>query len=166
MTLRSGLKGNEFLEYFSKVPIVQTLFNGVFAINKLPRTLAFRHFFICNLSPADHPGSHWLAVIRSHKDSIEVFNSLGYENLDSLMPHLKFRKKFEIHFNNQQLQSNISLNCGLFCIYFILHRALNFDLSFTDLLEQIFQTDLNTNEIKVTSFCSNILLHGDEALFI
>ena len=44
---------------------------------------------------------------------------------------------------------------SVFCIYFIVHRILNFDMSFEHLIEDIFNYDPNTNETLVTNFAKN-----------
>ena len=110
------------------------------------------------------PGSHWIAIIRSEKNTLEIFNSLGVENLDNLTPHFKFPNNFELVYNEQKFQSNVSVKCGFFCIYFIVHRVLNFDMSFEHLIEDILNYDPNTNETLVTNFCHK-LLNDDENLF-
>jgi hypothetical protein len=161
----SGLRGNEFSIYFEKISHVNPLFKGVFAIDKLPNVLPIKNFFIANLSPSDEGGSHWIVICRPEKDSLEIFNSLGYDSLNSLMPFLKFRKHYKIIYNQQEFQSIQSTVCGLFCIYFIIYRICNYDLSFEHLLEHIFETDANTNENKVTLFCENLKNFGDENLF-
>lgn len=160
----SGLRGFEFSLYFNKVPFVAKLLSGIFSIDKIPRNLKEKHFIICNLSPSTLPGSHWIAIIRSEKNTLEIFNSLGVENLDNLTPHFKFPNNFELVYNEQKFQSNVSVKCGFFCIYFIVHRVLNFDMSFEHLIEDIFNYDPNTNETLVTNFCHK-LLNDDENLF-
>jgi len=161
-----GLKGNEFLDYFAKVPHVKSVFLNVVAINEIPKIIPIKHFLICNLSLSHLPGTHWIAIIRPEKDILEVFNSLGYDSLDSLIPYFKFRKHFQIHFNKQELQADMSISCGFFCIYFIIHRILNFDLDFDDILQHVFTENKIENERLVNEFCNNLEQNGDTNLFI
>jgi len=161
-----GVRGNEFINYFNRVPHVKSVFLNVVALNQIPKIIPTRHFLICNLSLSDMPGSHWIAITRPEKDILEIFNSLGYQSLESLMPYFKFRKAFEIHFNREQLQEENSTTCGLFCIYFIIHRILNFEMPFEHVLEDIFSTNKIENENTVTQFCSNLELHSDSNIFI
>jgi hypothetical protein len=162
----TGLRGDEFKEYFDKIPHVSAQFVGVFALNKFPKFIPVRNFFVGNLSKSDSPGSHWVIVCRPDKNSLEVFNSLGYESLESLLPYFKFKKSFKLHYNIQEFQSNDSSTCGLFCIYFIIYRILNFDLNFENLIEDIFDVDVPINEIKVSTFCEKLKLDGDVNLFL
>lgn len=164
--MSTGLKGNEFMNYFSKIPHIKSVFVNVFAINEIPKSIPIRHFLICNLSLSHLPGTHWIAMLRPEKDSLEIFNSLGYESLDSLIPYFKFKKSFEINFNQQQFQDNSSISCGFFCIYFIIHRILNLDMSFEHVLEHIFSENKNENELLVTQFCNNLEQNGDANIFL
>ncbi len=160
-----GLYASDFETYFNKVEWIKPLFLSVTSIDKLPTTLPLKHFVIVNLSPSGTAGSHWTLLVRSHKKCIEVFNSLGCENLDTFTPHLRFRFAAEIEFNNTQVQKSTSSTCGLFCIYFIIHRTLNFDQSLDEIMTEIFSHDLNENENKVTNFCNHLLDNStDESL--
>jgi hypothetical protein len=161
----NGVRGNEFSIYFEKISHVMPLFEGVFAIDKFPSVLPIKKFFVANLSPSNHVGSHWIVICRPEKDCLEIFNSLGYNSLNELMPFLKFRKHYKITYNEQEFQSKESQICGLFCVYFIVYRILNYDLMFDHLLEHIFDADVNTNELKVSSFCENLKISGDENMF-
>ncbi len=158
----SGLRGFEFSLYFNKISFINNLLMGVFSIDKIPRIIKEKHFLICNLSPSNEPGSHWIAIIRSDRNTLEVFNSLGVSDLDHLKPHFKFPNNFELIFNEQKFQSDTSVNCGYFCIYFIIYRIFNLDMSFEHLLEEIFNVDPNTNETLVTSFCHKLLTNADD----
>jgi hypothetical protein len=158
----SGLRGFEFSLYFNKIPFVNKLDSGVFSIDKIPRILKEKHFIIVNLSPSNLPGSHWIAIIRSEKNTLEIFNSLGVSTLDNLTPYFKFPNNFELIYNEEKFQSDLSVHCGFFCIYFIVQRILNFDMSFEHLIEDIFKSDLNTNDLLVTNFCTKLLNDSDD----
>jgi hypothetical protein len=157
----SGIRGYEFETYFKEIPIVNNLYLSVFSIDKIPKSIKEKHFFICNLSPSESPGSHWIVVVRSEKDTLEIFNSLGVENIDNLKPNFRFRNHFNFTFNEQRFQSNQSTSCGLFCIYFIIHRILNFDMCFEHILEDIFNVDPQINENLVINFCDKLLTKHD-----
>jgi hypothetical protein len=160
----AGMRGSEFKNYFEKIGIVDKLFLKVTSIDEIPEEIKLKHFIICNLSPSTEPGSHWIAIVRSEKETVEVFNSLGVSSLEDLKPYLKFKQNLELIYNEQPFQSKDSASCGFFCIYFIVERILNFDMSFEHILEDIFSADCKINETKVVKFCSN-LLHGDFNLF-
>lgn len=160
-----GIKGFEFEVYFQNIPLVKHSFLNVVAIDQIPKIIPVRHFIICNLSPAHLPGSHWICIVRPDKEIIEIFNSLGSENLNYLTSFLKFSKRLNIEYNQHQFQSKLSSTCGLFCIYFAIHRVLNFDMSFDHLLEHIFESTPNENETVVVDFCNNLKTNKDVNLF-
>lgn len=157
MTAVEGLKASEFQTYFQKIPHVLRLFSGVYAIDELPKIIPIRHFFICNLSPKHESGSHWITVMRSENNSLDIFNSLGQENLNYILPHFKFRKKYELNYNEDLFQDLSTKTCGFFCIYFAVQRILNYDMSLEHVLEDIFVSDPIKNDELVTSFCKNLL---------
>lgn len=161
-----GLRGNEFNNYFVKIPHVLDLFSGVVAINEIPLQIPIRHFIICNLSENHLPGTHWIVIVRPSQNSLEIFNSLGQENLDYLMPYLNLKKEFEISFNKIAFQGVTSKLCGFFCIYFVVFRILNFDLSMIHVLEDIFySTDSIKNDTIVSQFCNNLLTSTNDDFF-
>ena len=167
MTNRSeGLRGNEFQTYFNKFPHILQSFSGVCAIDELPQNIAIRHFLVFNLSEKHLVGSHWAIILRSSVNQIEVFNSLGQNNVDYLMPYLKFKKPFTINFNEKAVQSISSHYCGFFSIYFIIFRILNFDMSFENVLEDLFYSNsLIKNDSIVSQFCENILTSTNDDFF-
>jgi hypothetical protein len=159
-----GMRGSEFYQYFDKIPIVNKQFLKVTSIDEIPREIKEKHFLISNLSPSNELGTHWIALIRSENDTLEIFNSLGMTSIDNLRPYLKLKKKVNVVFNEQVFQSRESTSCGFFCIYFIVHRILNLDMSFEHVLEHIFSADCQINENKVVNFCKNLQI-GDFNIF-
>ena len=160
-----GMKGFEFELYFKNIPFVKNAFLSVVAVDQIPKVIPVRHFVICNLSPAHLSGSHWICIVRSDKDIIEIFNSLGSPNLDYIKNFLKFTKRLEIEYNEQQFQSQLSSTCGYFCIYFAIQRVINFDMPFEHLLEHIFELTPDTNEVSVVNFCTKLKNNQDISLF-
>lgn len=164
--MSEGLHGFEFDSYFKKVGVVHSCFDNVYSLDEIPRGLKLRKFIIVNLSKKSEIGTHWIVIIRSHKEIYEIFNSLGFDNLDIILPYMQIRTKADIVFNPQQYQSSNSSTCGLFCIYFAINRVLNFDLSFHHLLEHLFDDNIANNEQKVIKFCKNLKQSfNDESLF-
>lgn len=153
LIMSKGLHGYEFETYFKNISIVNRCFKDVVSLDEIPRSLNTKQFLIVNLSTKFEAGTHWFVILRSDKLIYEVFNSLGFNNLDQLLPYLKIRNRGDILFNEQQVQSTNSTTCGLFCIYFVVHRLLNLDLSFHHLFEDIFDDDETVNENKVIKFC-------------
>ena len=168
MSEADALYGTDFEPYFKKLDLIYPHFIGVVSIDQIPPRFPEKHFLIVNLSPAGTPGSHWIVIIRSHKSLIEIFNSLGFENLDLIKSHLKFRFTAEIQFNNTTVQLPTSSSCGLYCIYFAVHRVLNFDQGFEETMADYFTENLTSNENKVALFCKHLkeLKSGSDESFL
>ena len=151
-----GLRSSDFHSYFSKGPTLLEHWQGVKSIDQIPRNLKLRKFVIVNLSPSGHPGSHWIVLCRSEKNQLELFNSLGTRNLSSIRNYLNFNFKCSISYNNSPVQLPTTTSCGLYCIYFAVHRIFNFDMKFSEVMEEIFEPELKYNEDKVENFCRHL----------
>ena len=161
--MTEGVRGYEFKSYFDKVPIVNRYFKLVCSLDEIPKLFQVREFAIVNLSRKIEPGSHWIVILRSGKQVFEVFNSLGFETLDILKPHLKFRYRTHVLFNEHKFQLDTSSTCGLFCIYFIVNRILCYDQCFDHVLQDIFMYDNDVNESKCIAFCSRLKDAADDS---
>ena len=83
-----------------------------------------------------------------------MFDSLGVDSEKKLMVEnfCKFSTK-EIIFNVSAFQDLESDTCGKFELYFAIERMHNLDLSFEEILHDLFETDKFRNEEKVQNFC-------------
>lgn len=133
-------------------------FDGVFAFDKIPRTMNVGHFVICNTDDSSNEGKHWFALYRSDKETFECFDSLGCDlaKQNLLQNTLNFCGMKKLKFNLSQVQSSTTETCGHFCIYFIYQRLYNKDLRFKELMNEIFDTDVFVNEEKVNEFVSSL----------
>ena len=124
----------------------------------LPKTIRLRQFCFCNTDTQSGKGKHWLCFIRSHKNYIELFDSLGINSEKNLLikNYCKFNVK-EIVFNESQFQESTTNSCGLYVLYFAIERMHNLDMSFEEILEEIFESNLKDNEQKVKQFCEDII---------
>lgn len=141
----------EFESHFEKWPAVALHFKGVYSIDNFPKTLGVRNFFITNLSKHNEVGTHWITMVRSEPNLIEIFDSLGTQ-FDKLKPYLKFRNNPNFIFNDCAFQQLHTPTCGYFAITFSIERVMNFDLKFKEVLANCFCDDLNKNEIFVKNF--------------
>ena len=57
------MDGTEFINYFSKVPVMLPYFKGVFSIDTIPKNLKNKSFFVSNLSQHNLPGTHWIGFL-------------------------------------------------------------------------------------------------------
>ena len=103
---------------------------------------SFPCFIIVNTDSSDMPGSHWIAL-GIFKSRIEIFDSLGFQILNwpripcSMLNFLhKFSQTRRIVVS-RRIQSDDSVLCGYFCIFYILFRhfsSLSYLLSFFDIV--------------------------------
>ena len=97
-------------------------------------------------------------IFKNSENSIGVFDSLGIDSQKEkiIETYFKFRGIKSIQFNESAFQNLQSNTCGLFVIYFIWQRMFNLDLSFDDILEDIFDPQTDFNELKVKQFCEKL----------
>jgi len=128
-------------------------FDGVYPSDLIPKTLKVNHFIVCNIDDSSQVGSHWYVVYRHNLCTIEIFDSLGVTEQKKIFLTQKFNfaPVTKLKCNITALQSKESLNCGLFCLYFIHNRLYNKDLGYSELLQEIFLSPSN-NEVLVTNF--------------
>jgi hypothetical protein len=151
------MEGTEFQKYFNDFPYLKNHFVGTFAINTIPKTLKNHHFFVFNTDLSNLAGQHWLCCYREAK-SLICFDSMGINDEKKMLlkKYCKIKGINEIHFNETQFQSNSSQTCGHFTIFFLIQKSYNKDLTFKDLLEEIFDKNPIANETIVIKFFSEI----------
>ena len=152
------MQSSEFENYFIGYPFLKKHFKGTFSIDTLPKSLKNLDFCVCNTDVSTGVGIHWFFILKSSKNSIEVFDSLGIdpEKEKNIETYFKFRGIKSIQFNESVFQNQESNTCGLFVIYFIWQRMFNLDLTFDDILEHIFDPQVDFNELKVKQFCEKL----------
>jgi len=153
------MQASEFQKYFEKFPFIKKYFLGIFAIDTLPKLIKYRHFCICNTDKSTESGQHWFCFVKNSNYELECFDSLGIneEKKQKLVNFCSFRNVKELKYNETPFQCDDSSTCGLFTIYFLIERMHNLDLTFYEVLEEIFDEDKLKNEKKVEQFCNNIL---------
>jgi hypothetical protein len=111
--------------------------------------MKIREFYIVNSSASDQIGEHWFVTLKSFRSNFEVFCSAGQaEELGKIL------KLNHMQCTVKRLQKYDTSTCGAFCIFFIVTRLNNFDLSFEDCLQEFFTNDLQANERRVLTFMS------------
>lgn len=146
----------DFTTIFKTFPNINSLFDGVFAINTIPKKLMkVHHFIICNTDVDTGSGQHWFCILRTDKNTLECFDSLGIDEDKKVFLSTFYKQSRvvkEIKINIDRVQSLRSETCGEFVVLFIFERLHNRDLSFSDLLNECFTPNINSNESKVTNF--------------
>lgn len=144
------MQTSDVANIIKKFPALSKRFVGVFPIDKLPSYLDQKSCLIFNMDPSHKAGSHWVALLRAFDNNYEVFNSLG-TNFPEIEPYLKFADaSYEYNLNAFQMPTTSS--CGLYTIFFLVHRMYNIDMTFRLLLSDVFATNKKQNEKIVLNF--------------
>ena len=100
-------------------------FVGVYASDTLPtRPCSHRPCsYICNLDPADRPGSHWIAFYFPQHGPAEYFDSYGLDISSVFYDFIGINTTYI--FNTCFLQHPLSAVCGQYCVYYIWQRGLS-----------------------------------------
>lgn len=131
-------------------PLVAKHFKGAYAFDKYPPDLAERDFILWNSSHG-LPGEHW-RIIYMHHSVVDVFDPLGLTEEKIKQWNLKFNGKHVVSFNGHQIQPDLSTSCGWFCLYFVIQRVYNPDLSMRQLLAEDFSLNPESNLEKIITF--------------
>lgn len=80
-------------------------------------------------------GTHWAVIHVIDKNNFEFFSSFG----DPPLLEIAKARSIDTVYNNLKIQSNLSDNCGLYCVAFILWR--NSKRSFDSFIKQFEAVD-------------------------
>ena len=91
---------------------------------------------------------HWVLIVQGD-DIVEFFDSLGAKSTD-----VNKVKKFgpTVQFNKDPVQGKNSTFCGQFCLFVAFNRLLDFDLTFSEVLSDLFSANLQKNDNIVLEF--------------
>ena len=97
------------------------IFMGTFPSDQVQiQKSSYPQAFIVNTEPSTSAGEHWTALIVTDKKCL-FFDPLGCEMLNvSLLKTLRNAGITMYKYNNCQIQSIFSNNCGYYCVAFIL----------------------------------------------
>ena len=147
----------EFSDKLSHFPEIKKHFEGIFSADNLPKKIKKNSFIVCNTDVSAGPGKHWYCIVKLNTTVLECFDSLGIDNVKKSFITSNLRQKgiSKIQFNVTQVQSSDSDTCGFFVLYFLIHRYHNKDLSFNELMNEIFVLSQTENEKLVHSFAAD-----------
>ena len=116
----SGIVCSDFLHQF--LTIFCSNFQGVYAKDTIPDHLTEKNRFsiVVNLSPSNHPGSHFVSIIRQ-KDTLLYFDSLILPIPKEVSNFIKKLKVSNAKRNFHQIQDESSDFCGYYCMLACLH---------------------------------------------
>jgi len=128
-------------------------FKGTYSFDSVPELSKHQQFAIVNYN------NHWIAIFRLNSSRLEVFDSLGSEETVTTVVAHNYRLVKDIShidFSLKPYQSVESVSCGAFCFYFIYKRLRCLDLSFKSALAELFSSDVEENERRVTAFLNEV----------
>ena len=119
----------ELVKLLLRNPYSRKVFCGVIPIDKLPMKKITRECaFIVNTHESHLPGEHWFAIYVPKQGPIEYFDSYGIPPYHRIIHNfLRINKRNFIH-NKYQIQSNTSVNCGKFSLFYIYFRARGYTM--------------------------------------
>ena len=103
-------------------------FKGVYPKDLLPQKVYKERpiAFVINTDKSDKPGEHWVALVIDKNNIAEYFDSFGFSPICCEIRSLLFKNKISsITYNKYQIQSYLSLTCGVYCILYIEMRCNN-----------------------------------------
>ena len=137
---------DELVKLLLKNPYSRNVFCGVIPIDKLPMKKIRRECaFIVNTDESHLPGEHWFAIYVPKRGPIEYFDSYGIPPYHPIIYNFinKVNKRNFIH-NKLRIQSNPSVNCGKFSLFYIYFRARGYTMK--QYLKFFNKTELNFND--------------------
>ena len=129
----------------------------VCSCNELHFQLKDNEFIIVNTDPSFLPGQHWVVFYRNKEGLLEFFDSFGnlpgYYTIDfQMFVNRNCVKKYYI-LNPNQIQSNDSNICGLYCLLFYVSVVKNQE--FNDFLLQ-FDNNTYLNDVHCLQKIENL----------
>lgn len=130
---------------------------GVCARDELPAVFKEIHkrylFPLCmvvNTDDAEGAGIHWVALYFFSATQCEFFDSYGQT---AKSYNIKIPVRAIASANSQQLQSNSSTVCGLYCLYYLAYRCRGVKNMFACFSP----TSTNTNDRKIKSLVGKLM---------
>ena len=106
---------------------VNTCFEGVYPIDRLPTVVSGPCGLIINTDPADGEGEHWVSVYINSEGVGVFFDSFGLGPPSKLRDFLRQNTVSWYH-NSIPLQSVVSSKCGYYCLYFLYKSVRGYSL--------------------------------------
>ena len=101
-------------------------FCGVKARDQLPNKMSYPCGFVVNTDNKNKTGEHWVAIYFYDRNKSIFFDPMGFSpKYHKFQKYIKKHSK-EYEWNDQQIQSLSSINCGYFCVLFIQKISRNY----------------------------------------
>ena len=93
-------------------------------MDQLPTSIdTYPAAYIVNTDEHDEPGQHWVAVYFPVSTEAEFFDSYGHAPLYFDQRLADFVQKKNVVYNTKRLQGPLSIVCGQYCLFYIMHRS-------------------------------------------
>jgi len=106
------MKGSKIDDLLRGVP----KYGGVLAFDQI-EFITPGKYWVVNSKPSNHPGEHWLVIDWTHKHPF-LFDSFGKSPMFYGLTPMRHWKR--------HLQHPDSVTCGIYCVYYIVHRAKHY----------------------------------------
>lgn len=102
-------------------------YQGVYALNKIPKLKKLPCAIIINTDPSSKPGQHWVSVMIDEEGNGEYFDSFGVQPyLKEIIHYLDNSCSNGWCYNPIALQSTFSTTCGHYCVLYVMLRCLGY----------------------------------------
>lgn len=143
---------HELLRIISRDKTLSNIFIDVFPVNELP-TLHYASnkplCLIVNTDASNLNGKHWIALYIDKDNVGEVFDSFGQRPPSYVQRWMNLNTRFW-YYTSLPVQSMYSSFCGLFCIYYLYHKARGKSLA--NILSDFHPNNLPLNDYVVHNF--------------
>jgi len=152
----SNLSNIEILRKMRKAhPYSKTIFLNVFSRDNLPDSIPFYPCsLIINTDTNNLPGKHWIAVYINRYKVAEYFDSLNQPRLHDIALWMNRFSWTVRKVTSFPLQSNTSLMCGGYVLYFVNERPLKNNCK--SALE-LFSKNCDKNDVILTKYVETVL---------
>ena len=99
-------------------------------------------------------GLHWFVIYRPTERCLEIFDSIGTSK--KFVSNLPLSYFGSCEYNTTAVQPKKSDKCGEYCLFFVCMRYFNLDLTFYELLNEIFVENEEVNEEEVVNFMKSL----------
>ena len=107
----------------SSDPRLARTFQGVFSYDTLPRHVtSYPASYIVNTDKEQDRGEHWVALFLENEAVAEVYDSYGRKPYGRIKTFAGNNARVVKH-NNHWFQGPLATTCGMYCVYFLWHRA-------------------------------------------
>ena len=153
------LTSNDLRYLLHQHPVLKRIICDVFTLNEgvhasnhlLHKPTRFPCAMIVNTNPSDKPGTHWVTIYIPSKHMVEYFDSFAENAPNDIQDFLD--RFATIKEADRQVQPDLSLLCGAYCIFFLHHRSK--DVSFPKIMAK-FGPRLRKNDELVAKLTKRI----------